>query len=351
MVSLKDKFFGCIAGCHIASSMGAVVEGMKWQDIEARYGFVDDLLPYEHYWNGWKREAGTTEDGVERQKLMITAIARKGDRVNAEDIRAVWLTDIRHKVGGLISEPFEDTLLAIAKTGIPATDLGRYCDYAGLNSFARACHPIGLINAGDVKGAIEDVLQCGQLYQTPNSRGLKWACVTGVAIAEATKRDATVDSVIGAIFDNCDKDLVVSEIDRMLKYTSDCSTIQQMRSKLDGIYCGEGMPYPFSYANEVVTKGVCIFSMVKGDTKDAILAGVNMGRDTDCVAAVAAGISGALTGGSSIPASWIEKVDHATSVNPYTNSKRTLQESSDVLYDAYVRRLDRLESYAGAMRY
>ena len=103
MVSLKDKFFGCIAGCHIASSMGAVVEGMKWQDIEARYGFVDDLLPYEHYWNGWKREAGTTEDGVERQKLMITAIARKGDRVNAEDIRAVWLTDIRHKVGGLIS--------------------------------------------------------------------------------------------------------------------------------------------------------------------------------------------------------------------------------------------------------
>ena len=129
------------------------------------------------------------------------------------------------------------------------------------------------------------------------------------------------------------------------------STIQEMRSKLDGIYCGEGMPYPFSYANEVVTKGVCIFSMVKGDTKDAILAGVNMGRDTDCVAAVAAGISGALTGGSSIPASWIEKVDHATSVNPYTNSKRTLQESADVLYDAYVRRLDRLESYAGAMRY
>ena len=59
-----------------------------------------------------------------------------------------------------------------------------------------------------------------------------------------------------------------------------------------------------SYANEVVTKGICIFKMTAGNTKEAILAGVNMGRDTDCVAAVAAGIAGALTGGESIPEEW-----------------------------------------------
>ncbi|WP_217988921.1 hypothetical protein, partial [Shouchella clausii] len=72
------------------------------------------------------------------------------------------------------------------------------CDYAGLNSFARSCHPIGLINAGDVKGAKEDVLEVGQLYQTSNSRGLKWATVTAVSIAAATTPNATVDSVLGA---------------------------------------------------------------------------------------------------------------------------------------------------------
>ena len=54
--------FGCIAGVHIGSSMGAVVEGMKWQEIEDKYGYVDKLYPYEHYWNGWMREAGTTEE-------------------------------------------------------------------------------------------------------------------------------------------------------------------------------------------------------------------------------------------------------------------------------------------------
>lgn len=351
MVELKDKFFGCIAGCHIGSSMGAVVEGMTWQEIEEKYGYVNQLYPYEHYWNGWVREPGTTEDGIERQKLMITAIGEKGDRVNAEDIRAIWVRDIQEKVGGWVSEPFEDTLLAMAKTGIPATDLGRYCDYAGLNSFSRACHPIGLINAGDVQGSVEDVLECGQLYQTAGSRGLKWACVTGVSIAEATKKEATVDRVIGAIYDNCDPDLVVKEIDKQLKYTADCTTIQEMRKKFDSVYNGFGMPYPFSYANEVVTKGICIFKMVNGNTKEAILAGVNMGRDTDCVAAVAAGISGALTGGLSIPEEWIKQVDEATMVNPYTNSKRSLVENAELLYGAYKKRLEKISNYVRDMSY
>lgn len=237
----------------------------------------------------------------------------------------------------------------MAKTGIPATDLGRYCDYAGLNSFARACHPIGLINAGNVEGAKEDILQVGQLYQTTNSRGLKWACVTGVAIAEGTKPGATVDSVIGAIFDHCDPDVVVKEIDEQLKKAAGCSDIFQLRQHFDSIYNGFGMPYPFSYANEVVTKGVVIFKMVQGNTKEAILAGVNMGRDTDCVAAVAGGIAGALSGSESIPADWISQLDYATSINPHTNSKRTLKENADGVYHAFKKMLKRQQAYIQQM--
>lgn len=350
MVTLRDKFFGCIAGSHIASSMGAVVEGMTYCEIEKKFGFVESLYPYEHYWNGWMRDAGTTEDGIERQKLMITAIGEKKDRVTAEDIRAIWLRDIKDGVGGRVSEPFEEVLLAMARTGIPATDLGRYCDYAGLNSFSRACHPIGLINAGDIAGAMQDVMEAGQLYQTANSRGLKWACVTGVAIAEATKKDATVESVLNAIFTNCDKEIVVKEIQQQIEYTKDCTTIQELRERFDSVYNGIGMPYPFSYANEVVTKAVCIFKMVQGNTKDAILAGVNMGRDTDCVAAVAAGISGALTGGSSIPEEWVQQVDAATAKNPYTNTTRSIDANVDLLYTAYMARLNNMENYVKAMK-
>ncbi len=348
MVNLREKFFGCIAGCHIGSSMGAAVEGWSWERIQREHGTVDRLLPYEHYGNGWRRLPGTTEDGVERQKLMVTAIIEKQDRVNAEDVRAVWVRDIKPEAPGNVSEPFEGMLLKMAKTSIPAVDIGKYCDYAGLVSLARSCHPIALINAGDVPGAINDVRQVGQLYQTGNSRGIRWAEVTVAAIAAATRPGATVDTVLGAVFDHCDGG-VVRELQRGLKLTAECRDFRQMRTAFDRMYSGRGMAYAFSFANEVVTKAVCVLKMTQGNTWEAMKAGVNMGRDTDCLTAVAAGMSGALTGAGSVPEDFIRQVDRATARNKFTNSKRTLRETSDGLYDAFQARLRRLKAYLAEM--
>ncbi len=350
--SLQDKFLGCIAGVHIGSAMGAPVEGWTHQRIEETYGTLDTMLPYHHYQSttDWRREPGTTEDGVERQKLIITAIDRKQGRITAEDLRSVWVSDMNPKGAGVISEPFEGLLLAMAKTPIPARDLGRYCDYAGLVSFARSCHPIGLINAGDPESAREDVLEVGQVYQTSNSRGLQWASVTAVAIAEATKRDASVTSVLDTIFDICDVSVLL-ELDRALQLTEKCGDFRELRTVFDDMYGGYGIPYSQSYANEVVTKAVCIFRMVKGNLRDAIISGVNMGRDTDCITAVSAGISGALTGSQGLPEEWVKQVDHATSINPHTNSHRTIREQSDALYNAFQARLRKFDRYIERMRY
>jgi ADP-ribosylglycohydrolase len=358
-VSLREKFFGCIAGCHIGSAMGAVVEGWPWERIEREHGTLDKLLPYHHYGNSnnWTREPGTTEDGVERQKLMITAIIEKQDRINAEDLRRAWVDHMNPNAAGLVSEPFEGALLAMARTHIPAADIGKYCDYSGLVSLSRSCHPIGLINAGDIQGAIDDVREIGQLYNTANSRGILWAEVVVTAIAAATKPGATIDSVLGAILDNCDKvDTrfirqagIRGEIERALKLTEDCTDFRQMRKKFDTIYSGSGIPYSHSYANEIVAKAVCVFRMTKASTWEAMKASVNMGRDTDCLTAVAAGISGALSGAASIPDDLIKQVDYATSVNPHTNSRRTFRETSDGLYDAFKARLSKMKAFAEEM--
>jgi ADP-ribosylglycohydrolase len=355
-VSLRDKFFGCIAACHVGSSMGAPCEGWTYERIEEKYGTLDRLISYQHYGNGWNREPGTTEDGCERQKLMITAIIEKKDRVNAEDVRKIWVRDMKPEQAGMISEAFEMKLLEMAKSGIPACDIGRYCDYAGLNSFARSCHPVGLINAGDVAGAVSDVFEVGQLYQTTNSRGLQWAAITGLAIAAATRPDATVDSVLAAI-QNGDprfgKDYgevrAAHEIVRGLERTAGCKDFREMRTAFDAVYSGTGTPYAFSSANEVVTKAVCIFRMVRGNPRNAIIAAVNFGRDTDCLAALAGGISGALSGPASLPEEWIRQVDYATSRMPVTNNRRTLRGHADGLYEAYRARLARMRAFADEM--
>jgi ADP-ribosylglycohydrolase len=197
----------------------------------------------------------------------------------------------------------------------------------------------------------------GQLYQTTNSRGIQWAAVTVVGIAAATKPGATVDSVLGAIFDNCDKvdkrfvkfGNVLREIESGLKLTADCKDFREMRKAFDKKYSGAGIPYAQSYANEVVTKAVCVFKMVRGNLKDAIIASVNMGRDTDCLTSVAGGISGALSGAASLPESWITQCDYATTKNIYTNSQRTLREHSDGLYNAFKARLRKMKAFVNEM--
>ena len=193
-----------------------------------------------------------------------------------------------------------------------------------------------------------DVYEVGQLYQTSNSRGIAWAAVTACAIAAATAPGATVESVIEAVRRNVEP-FVAREIERGLDATSAAKNFREMRKAFDAIYSGKGVPYAFSYANEVVTKAMCVFRMTKGNTWAALIAGVNMGRDTDCLTAVAAGIAGALTGGGSIPEAVMAQVDRAAKMNPYTNSQRTLREHADGLYGAFRARLERMGKYAGEM--
>ena len=72
-IILQDKFFGCICGCHIGSAMGAPVEGMTYEEIDRKYGYVDGYLPYQHYGNGWDRDPYQTVVGRLRRRPMAGA--------------------------------------------------------------------------------------------------------------------------------------------------------------------------------------------------------------------------------------------------------------------------------------
>ena len=102
-------------------------------------------------------------------------------------------------------------------------------------------------------------------------------------------------------------------------------------------------------AHEIVAKGLAIFAAHKGDPKQCIVTSVNFGRDTDCLAAVAGGLSGALAGASALPEDWIKTVNEATQVDPYTNNKRTIDETADGLYEAFQARKKRLADYVSLM--
>ena len=76
--------------------------------------------------------------------------------------------------------------------------------------------------------------------------------------------------------------------------------VEPHRSRREGsheIYTGcDYVTLGRSLANEVAAKGFAVFAVHEGDPEAAVRRAVNFGRDTDCLAAVAGGLAGTLTG-------------------------------------------------------
>lgn len=330
MADLRDRVFGCIAASQIGSTMGAAVEGMHMKDIEAKYGRVEGLMPYAHYDKRWKRPAGTTEDGIERQRMMASAIIEKGDRINAEDLARVWRRDVDPAHFFVILEPCDKPLWERAMRGMPAEDIGRGTPYPGVNSFPRSSHCVGIINARNPDQAAADALRIGSIYQEPGGESLHWAAGFCAGIAEAMKDGATVESTLAAVRGHMPKE-IQAKFDMAQEMAVKYDDVFAMREEFYRVWNRTEGAYPMSMADEVVNKGFAVFRVAKGDSKACIMGSVNFGRDTDCLAAISAGLAGALNGSATIPVEWIDTVDEATRKNRYTVSRRTLRETADGL--------------------
>lgn len=364
MPTLFEKVYGCLAASRVASAMGAAVEGWPADKIVATYGFLDKFLPYTHYgYRGvtWQRMPGTTEDGIERQKLMCQAIIEKQDRITVEDLARVAVERVDPDKMWYMSEPDDIKLVQFLKAGIHPADVGGLSAWNGLNAMARASHPIGLINAGDPQGAVRDAADVGRMLFRPADGALAWAGVYDAAIAAAMWPGATVESVIEAVFEvlasmkarathkSWYPDLIKSEIERALAIVHRTDDYDKVRNELYTLYNGYGTPYAMSSAAETVSKALAMFALSRGDARTAVLYGVNLGRDTDCMAAMGGGLAGALSGIGAVPRDWVAQVDEATFANPYTNLQVKIEEHARGVYGAIQSRARRMNELAGIL--
>jgi len=355
---LFEKIYGCLAGSRIGSAMGAAVEGWDMDKIANKYGLFDKLVAYHHYNVDWDHPAGSTEDGIERQKLMCTAIIEKQDRITAEDLVKTWVKVLDPEKMKYMTEAFDRELLAHAKSGkVPAWELGRLSKYPHLNTTARSTHAIALINACDIDGVIRDIYEIGRVYQPPYSDSFAWGAAYNAAVVYAMRADATVESVIETALKYSTPEIrkeIQSGLDIAAKYNEPLG----MRKEMNELYTNEQSPYcadkrmehyRASSIYETVTKALAIFAATKGNVKDAVIVAVNFGRDTDCLAASAAGLAGAFSGINTIPKEWIEAVEKGTKNNPYTNSPMTIKETAEGIYSALRNKIRKMKDYVTLM--
>jgi len=355
---LFDKIYGCLAGSRIASAMGAAVEGWDMERIAKKYGVFDKLVAYHHYNVDWDHPAGSTEDGIERQKLMCMAIIEKQDRISAEDLVKTWVKVLDPSKMKYMTEAFDRELLAQAKSGtVPAWELGGLSRHLHLNTTARSFHAIALINACDIDGVIRDVYEIGRVYQPPFSDSFPWGAAYNAAVVHAMRPNATMNSVIEAAL-KYSTPKIRKEIQNGLDIAKKYSEPLDMRKELNEVYTSKDSPYyadirmktyPASSIYETVTKAMAVFAATKGNVKEAIVVAVNFGRDTDCLGATAAGLAGAFSGTGTIPPAWIEAVEQGTKNNPYTNSHMTIKETAKGMYSALQNKVGKMKKYVTLM--
>jgi len=353
---LFDKIYGCLAGSRIGSAMGAPTEGWSMERIVETHGVLTTFKPFGHY-GIWDSPPGSTEDGIERQKLMCAAIIEKQDRITAEDLVQTWIKVLDLEKMKYMTQPWDRNLLIVAKTGlVPPGRLGELSRYINANTLARSFHAIPLINACDTKGMIEDLYDVGRTCQPLHSDSFPWGVIYNAAVVEATRPNSTVDSVIGEALKYASPEHTEGVrqspkelIEQALDIANRSSDPLDIRAELNEIYNMKIGEYAYCSIWENVAKALAIFAATGGNVKDAVIVSINFGRDTDCLAASAAGLAGAFSGTSTIPTEWIETVDHATTQNPYTNAQRTIKEDAEGLYSALQNKIKRMKAHVDLM--
>jgi len=362
-----DRIYGALLGFRAGCAMGAITEYNCPQDrIEEMFGFQDEFIPYKHYSGTWTHPAGATEDGGERHKLICTAIIEKQDRINYQDLKEVWLRDCEIEDMYHMTQNYDRVLLSFVKWGVqpedlPITKFGKPKDLGEhIHLTARTFQALPCINAGDPENAIVDMNEMGKFYyEDPNDDAFAWGAVYNAAMALAMLPGATVESVIVRALEYATPE-IEEEIRYVLTITDkyDDPMNRDMWQELTDVYMDPDSKYnafariekyPNSSIYENVGFAFALFKATNANVKQSVLIATNRGYDTDCTAASAGALCGALSGTSTIPKDWIETLDSGIANNPYTNAHFTNKATVDGLYRALQNKVYRMEKDAETM--
>lgn len=343
--ALFSRIYGCEAAGTIANSMGDVVEGLSWQEIERRYGLFDKLVAQDKsdrrrtqrfgpdwVYHAHHRPPGMTEDGFERHRLCTSAILKKGGKINIEDLARTWLEELDPGRFGYLLGPQDQVIYNLLKAGLPPWEVGRYASWPAFIGTSKMIMPVGMVNACRPEQAARDALDLSRIKDVqgrPGNFALEVSAGIAAATAEALRPGATVESVIETALAQLPLE-ARREVEQGLKWARGASDWKDLRPLYEKAYAGK----PGSNAVEVLSGGLACFYIAGGSPREAILYAVNLGRDTDCKAYVAGGLAGALRGIHALPREWVETVEQQVATDPYTVSRRSARQAAEGLYVA-----------------
>jgi ADP-ribosylglycohydrolase len=295
---LYEKALGCLVAGVIGDAMGTPTEGMTYQDIEKKFGWVSDFT------------GDGTDDTVMRD-ILAGVLVKTGGYARIDDWAQGWIDSRPRFLGEKRARFFVSVLHTVEKL----TRGGWLPRQAALgnmpsSSSAMCIAPVGIVNACNPgQAALQAYNLAGLIHTHDVSFCQDGAAAIAVAVAEACRTAASVDSILSAAVTHLDPvsgRQMRGRIKEMVDLAASSGSYQEFRRTVydrrerffQAITCDSRETIPLTFG---------IFRLAGGDVSQCVQYAANFGRDADTIAAMAGGIAGALRGYGAIPAAWREK--------------------------------------------
>jgi len=325
---MKDKILCSLIAACAGDAMGAVTEMRTREQIIKKYkGYVKEFLspPDDVFAKG--RKAGQVTDDFSMAYFLTKSFIKSKGKIDSESIKRGLLKWSESE------EYFVKFAGPTTKVALEHLKEGKEYDYQketgmvnynskATNGSAMKILPVGLFNPGNVDKAIEDAVKvCKPTHN--NNLSISGACAVAASLAKALEENATLDGVIEAGIYGAEKGFkigtdmnkiaagpsVSKRIKLAVKIGKNAKNFDEALREIYDII-GTGI-----HVSEAVPAVYGILAAFNGDAEKCIIAGVNIGGDTDTVATMVGGIAGALKGTKSLPEDYIKILNDANDYN------------------------------------
>ena len=292
-----DRIYGALIGQAVGDALGAPTEGMSRDQITSRYGWVEDFVSDD--------PAGT--DDTEYAVLSARIILQHGHELTLAGVTDAWRDTLVAQAGGFNRGGFSEmAAIKNISAGLVAPQTGADNHEMWSDGTAMRITPVGVFCAGDPREAARLAAIDAQVSHARDGIYCAQAIAAAVAVALVESSwEPVVEAGLGAVpGDSWSARTITRAVDIGRRAPGLRAAVDQLYDELS-ILC-----YPWAdVAPEATALAFGVLAAAGGDYVDAVLAGVNVGRDADTIAAMAGGMAGALHGAQAVPERWRSRIN------------------------------------------
>ncbi|MDT3697129.1 MAG: ADP-ribosylglycohydrolase family protein [Ignavibacterium sp.] len=295
VITLQERARGAFIGLAVGDALGSPTEGKTPDEIFARWGRVTDFLT---------EDQGGSDD-TEYALFTAQLLLKKKRELTSENVASAWRKDIVKADNAYKGAGFSEIItIHNLLNGLQTPDTGKHL-HSWSDGLAMRVVPFGIASAGDPEFAAYLAKVDGEVSHS--GEGIYSGQAVAAAISIAMMGASLEEIIEAALFVIPQYSWTYNSIKRAVQIAYESNDVWSSLNKLHSVI---SCSYYFwtDIAPEAVGLAFGILTAAKLNFKDSVLGAVNIGRDTDTIAAINGAICGAYHGFQSIPFQWLNRI-------------------------------------------